>query len=93
MNYPENVVYYNYVHQVNAKRRELMINKTVKIDKSKCDGCGLCISVRFDDAAGLVDGKPQQLDEEMCDGLGNCLPVCPKGAISYEELDPETTCA
>jgi ferredoxin len=34
------------------------------------------------DAAG---GKARLLREDYCDGLGNCLPVCPAGAIAFEE--------
>jgi ferredoxin len=38
-------------------------------------------------ATGLKDGKAALLRDDYCDGLGNCLPVCPTGAISFEERE------
>ena len=73
-----------------------MIRQMIKIDKEKCDGCGLCVSACQEGAIGIVDGKAELLREDYCDGLGNCLPVCPTGAISFEEreapafTEPET---
>jgi ferredoxin len=34
-----------------------------------------------------VDGKAELLRDDYCDGLGNCLPVCPTGAITFEERE------
>ncbi len=62
-----------------------MLRKIIKIDESKCDGCGLCASACHEGAIGLVDGKAKLLRDDYCDGLGNCLPVCPTGAITFEE--------
>jgi len=42
-------------------------------------------------AIGMVDGKAKLLREDYCDGLGRCLPVCPTGAISFEEREIDTT--
>ena len=64
-----------------------MIRKIIRIDESKCNGCGLCVSACREGAIGLVDGKAKLLSEDYCDGLGNCLPVCPTEAISFEERD------
>ena len=64
-----------------------MIRKIIKIDESKCDGCGLCVSACQEGAIGLVDGKAKLLRDDYCDGLGNCLPVCPTGAITFEERE------
>jgi len=61
-----------------------MAGKIIKIDESKCIGCGLCVSACKEGAIGLVDGKAKLLREDYCDGLGNCLPVCPTEAISFE---------
>jgi ferredoxin len=36
-------------------------------------------------AIGMIDGKAKLLRDDYCDGLGNCLPVCPTGAITFEE--------
>jgi ferredoxin len=64
-----------------------MIRKIIKIDESKCNGCGLCVSACHEGAIGLVEGKAKLLRDDYCDGLGNCLPVCPTGAISFEERE------
>jgi len=64
-----------------------MLRNIIKIDKDKCNGCGLCVSACQEGAIGLVDGKAELLRDDYCDGLGNCLPVCPTGAISFEERE------
>ncbi|MCL2513140.1 MAG: 4Fe-4S binding protein [Oscillospiraceae bacterium] len=61
-----------------------MKRKIIKIDGTKCDGCGLCVSACNEGAIGLVGGKAKLLRDDYCDGLGNCLPACPTGAISFE---------
>ena len=66
-----------------------MIRKIIKIDESKCNGCGLCVSAYHERAIGLVDGKAKLLRDDYCDGLGNCLPVCPTEAIGFEEREAE----
>src|SRR5689334_19684857 len=64
-----------------------MLRKIIKIDKEKCNGCGLCVSACHEGAIGMVDGKAELLRDDYCDGLGNCLPVCPTGAITFEERE------
>ncbi len=64
-----------------------MIRKIIKIDKEKCNGCGLCADACHEGAIGLVNNKAELLRDDYCDGLGNCLPVCPTGAISFEERE------
>ena len=64
-----------------------MLRQIIKIDKEKCNGCGLCVSACHEGAIGLVDGKAELLRDDYCDGLGNCLPVCPTGAITFEERE------
>ena len=64
-----------------------MIRKIIKIEDSKCNGCGLCIDACHEGAIWLVDGKAKLLRDDYCDGLGDCLPVCPTGAISFEERE------
>jgi len=62
-----------------------MFKQIIKIDESKCDGCELCVSACHADAIGMVNGKAKLIHEDYCDGLGGCLPVCPTGAIAFEE--------
>lgn len=64
-----------------------MIRKIIKIDESKCNGCGLCAEACHEGAIGMVEGKAKLLREDYCDGLGDCLPACPTGAITFEERE------
>ena len=64
-----------------------MLRKIIRIDREKCNGCGLCVSACHEGAIGLQDGKAVLLRDDYCDGLGNCLPACPTGAITFEERE------
>ena len=64
-----------------------MIRTIIRIDKERCNGCGLCAAACHEGAIGMVDGKAELLRDDYCDGLGNCLPVCPTGAIAFEERE------
>jgi len=64
-----------------------MLRQIIKIDKEKCNGCGLCVSACREGAIGITDGKAELLRDDYCDGLGNCLPVCPTGAITFEQRE------
>ena len=62
-----------------------MVRKIITIDEEKCIGCKLCVKACNQGAIGIVDGKAKLLRDDYCDGLGECLPVCPTGAITFEE--------
>ncbi|NLI13564.1 ATP-binding protein [Pelotomaculum propionicicum] len=66
-----------------------MIRKIVRIDREKCDGCGLCVEACHEGALQLINGKAELVSESYCDGLGACLPECPAGAITIEEREAD----
>ncbi|OGV55828.1 MAG: hypothetical protein A2X49_11585 [Lentisphaerae bacterium GWF2_52_8] len=61
----------------------------IRIDKEKCNGCGLCVTACAEGALRIVDGKAQLLSETYCDGLGACIGRCPQDAISIEQREVE----
>ena len=64
-----------------------MIRKIIRIDESRCNGCGACAAACHEGAIGIVNGKAVLTREDYCDGLGDCLPECPTGAIRFEERE------
>jgi len=64
--------------------------KIIKIDESKCNGCGLCIPNCPEGALKIIEGKARLVSDLFCDGLGACLGHCPQGAIHIEEREAGT---
>ena len=52
------------------------------VDKYKCNGCGLCISVCYCNALMLVEGVVTVVETEQCGWCTECEAVCPTGAIA-----------
>lgn len=52
------------------------------VDRQKCNGCGLCVSVCFCQALVLVDNIITVLETEDCGWCAECEAVCPIGAIT-----------
>ena len=50
-----------------------MIRKIIRIDESKCNGCGACASACHEGAIAIEEGKAKLMREDYCDGLGDCL--------------------
>lgn len=74
----------------------MAVRNIVKIDKDKCNGCGLCVTACAEGAIEIIDGKAKLISEIYCDGLGACLGHCPQDAIIIEkresdEFDEEAT--
>ncbi len=65
----------------------MAVRDVVRIDETKCDGCGLCVDACAEGAIALVDGKARLVSESHCDGLGACLGQCPQAAITVERID------
>ena len=59
-----------------------------EIDLTKCNGCGLCVSVCGRGGLILVAGRPvvTVVETADCDWCAYCEAVCPTGAIrcAYE---------
>jgi Pyruvate/2-oxoacid:ferredoxin oxidoreductase delta subunit len=66
-----------------------MKRKIVRIDESKCTGCGQCVPSCAEGAIQIIDGKARLVSEIYCDGLGNCLGTCPEDAITIEEREAD----
>ena len=64
-----------------------MKRNIIQIDRSKCNGCGKCVSACHEGAIRLVDGKAELVSEVYCDGLGDCVGDCPTGALTIEERE------
>ncbi|MCK4912830.1 MAG: 4Fe-4S binding protein [Candidatus Omnitrophica bacterium] len=63
--------------------------KIIKIDESKCNGCGLCVPNCPEGALQIINGKARLVGELLCDGLGACIGECPEGAILIDEREAE----
>jgi Fe-S-cluster-containing hydrogenase component 2 len=64
-----------------------MKRNIIRIEESKCDGCGLCAAACAEGAIKIIDGKAKLVSETYCDGLGACLGECPQGALAVEERE------
>lgn len=63
------------------------VRNIIRIDDSKCNGCGDCVPSCHEGALAIVNGKAKLVSETYCDGLGACLGHCPQGAITIEERE------
>ena len=66
-----------------------MKRTVIKIDESRCTGCGACVQGCHGGALQIVNGKARITNETYCDGLGACIGECPVGAITLEEREVE----
>jgi ferredoxin len=67
-----------------------MKRKVIKIDETKCTGCGLCLPNCPEGAIQIIDRKARLISDLFCDGLGACLGHCPENAITIEEREAQT---
>jgi NAD-dependent dihydropyrimidine dehydrogenase PreA subunit len=64
-----------------------MERQIIRIDESKCDGCGICCEGCPEGALQMIEGKARLVSEITCDGLGACVGECPQGAITVEKRE------
>lgn len=64
-----------------------MIRQIIKINKKKCNGCGICVAVCHERDLDMVDNKAKLVREDFCDGFGTCVSKCPREAISWEKRE------
>jgi ferredoxin len=61
----------------------------IRIDETKCTGCGLCVPNCAEGSLEIRNGKAVLVKEALCDGLGACLGHCPEGALIIEEREAD----
>ncbi|MEM2989610.1 MAG: DUF3422 family protein [Halobacteria archaeon] len=58
-----------------------------KVDRRKCNNCGLCATICPSDVYGIVGGKAEVVNPQNCIECGECVKKCPVGAITlFEDL-------
>ena len=67
----------------------MAVRNIIRIDESKCNGCGNCITDCAENALAIIDGKARLIRESYCDGLGACLAACPTGALTIERREAD----
>ncbi|OIO27331.1 ferredoxin [Candidatus Micrarchaeota archaeon CG_4_10_14_0_2_um_filter_60_11] len=55
------------------------------IDKSKCVGCGACVSICPAKVLELVDGKAAVVRPKDCLECRACMGACNYGAITFKD--------
>lgn len=60
-----------------------------KVDPDKCVSCGLCVQDCLFSVLEMQNGNPVFEQAKKCIGCLHCYAICPQGAISMDDYDPE----
>ena len=63
----------------------ITLSDKVKVDTSKCIGCGVCVAVCPYGVFEIKDGKSVVVHPEKCTLCGKCVEACPMKAISLKK--------
>lgn len=55
---------------------------TLKLNKDKCIGCGMCVQVCPHQVFIIEEGKADILDKDGCMECGACAQNCPTAAVT-----------
>ncbi len=55
---------------------------TLVLDESKCNGCGMCVTVCPQEVLTLEERRARIVDRDGCMECGACARNCPSGAIA-----------
>ncbi len=58
--------------------------KKLKVEKSKCAGCGACIGICPSGAISIDKDGKAIIDEKKCNKCGKCQEICPFDIIIEE---------
>jgi NAD-dependent dihydropyrimidine dehydrogenase PreA subunit len=67
-----------------VNRRYLSGVVTLRLDESRCNGCGMCMTVCPQRVFATANGKAQVVDRDACMECGACQNNCPEGAIEVQ---------
>jgi len=62
---------------------------TARLDKDRCNGCGVCASRCQTDAIAIIEDRTR-LDAGHCIGCGLCVSTCAAGALTLERKPVST---
>ncbi|MBC8491945.1 MAG: 4Fe-4S binding protein [Candidatus Marinimicrobia bacterium] len=63
----------------------------IRIDKNRCDLCGICISVCPVDCIEMTETE-LSINEIVCIGCDACVKICPFAALSTVVGSDESLC-
>jgi heterodisulfide reductase subunit A len=82
-----------------AKAAELLLKGYIEkepivaeVDRDRCNGCRVCVTVCPYGAVEIVEGKAR-VNEVLCEGCGACIASCPVGAIQLRNYRDEQALA